>query len=204
MQFAVTSLVLGGFGLLFAGVIWCFVFPAVQNGIGLEMGKWKATGLPTGAILLLTGVGLLYLEKQSSSAAPGKPEISETALLTADGQRSIYADVRCPFTVDLIGRVSVIGGEGNVTYRFVRQGFNEPEEGTAVRNFVAHGPGSHRVRDSYTFNVPEGLLYLEDRLEIMRPETLESEPVKMKVRCDAELPAGPPVPPPEIPGAGRP
>jgi hypothetical protein len=194
---ALSMLAIGGAAMLAAGAVWCFVFPAVQNQIGLEAGKWKATGLPTGAILIVAGVGLLYLD--SENKPPPKPEITEVALATAEGQPSVDAYLRCPFTVNLKGRISVTSGEGDIAYRFVRQPFNGPEETTEIQRISADGPGSYSARDSYTFNVPVGQLYVEDRLEVMTPENLSSEPVKMNVRCDANLPPGPPTPPPDVP-----
>jgi hypothetical protein len=197
---ALSPLVFGGGFLLVAGAIWCFVFPAVQNQIGLEAGKWKATGLPTGAILVAAGVGLLSLDSRNSP--PPKPQLAEVALATAEGQPSVEANVRCPFTVNLKGRISVTGGQGDVTYRFVRQGFNQPEAPTEVKHVRVDGPGSQQVHDSYTFNVPAGVLFVEDRLQVLKPEDLRSEPVQMRVRCDANLPPGPPEPPPDVPPAG--
>jgi len=185
--------------MLAAGTIWCFVFPRVKNEIGLEFLKWKATGLPTGVILIVAGVLLLYLGSQDETS-PSKPEISEVALATAEGQASVEAYVRCPFTVNLVGRISVTGGEGEIAYRFVRQSFNGAEEPSETRNLRVDEPGSYPARDSYTFNVPKGQLYVEDRLEILRPENLSSDPVKMNVRCNADLPPGPPTPPPDVPG----
>jgi hypothetical protein len=179
-------------------MIWCFVFPAVQNQIGLEAGKWKATGLPTGAILIAAGVGLLYLD--AGNKPPAKPAIEEVTLAAADGAPSVEARARCPLTEDLIGRISVTSGEGDIAYRFVRQRYNEPEETTGIQNVHANGPGSYPVRDSYTFNVPVGEIYVEDRLETLTPGIVSSDPVRMDVFCNANLPPGPPTPPPDIPG----
>jgi hypothetical protein len=201
LPIALTPLAVGGGAMLAAGAIWCFVFPRVQNEIGLEMGKWKATGLPTGALLIAAGVALLYLGSEKENESPSKPEISEVALATAESQPSVEAYVRCPFTVNLIGRISVTGGEGEIAYRFVRQSFNGPEEPSEIRNLRVDEPGSYSARDSYTFNVPKGQLYVEDRLEVVRPENLASDPVKMNVKCDADLPPGPPTPPPDVPGS---
>jgi len=198
LPLAFTPLVLGGAFMLVAGAIWCFVFPKVQNEIGLELGKWKATGLPTGVLLIGAGVVLLYLGGEDTP--PAKPEISEVALATAEGQPSVEAHVRCPFTVNLVGRISVTNGQGDIAYRFVRQSFNGPEEPSEVRNLRVDEPGSYKAHDSYTFNVPVGQLYVENRLEVLRPENLASEPVKMRVRCNANLPPGPSTPPPDIPG----
>jgi hypothetical protein len=201
LPIALAALGIAGGLVLAAGVIWCFFYPTAQNKIGLEYGKWKASGLPTGAILVVCGAGLLYLDSQNEPEA--KPHLAEYILTTADGQQSVQANVRCPFTVNLTGRISVTSGKGNVAYRFVRQGFNEPETHTATQHFQVDGPGSHTVHDSYTFNVPEGDLYVEDRLEVLEPENRRSEPVALRVRCDATLPQGPTEPPPDVspPGA---
>lgn len=199
---ALTTLAVGGLAMLLAGAVWCFAYPKVQNQIGLELGKWKATGLPTGVILIAAGVGLLYLD--SENKPPAKPVITEVSLATTDGASSVEENARCPVTVDLMGRISVTSGQGDIAYRFVRQSFNEPEHTTGIQNVRANGPGSYSVRDSYTFNVPVGHLYAEDRLEVLTPGNLSSEPVKMDVICNANLPEGPPTPPPDVPGSQLP
>jgi hypothetical protein len=199
LPIALASMTIAGGAMLAAGAIWCFVFPRVQNEIGLAFGKWKASGLPTGAVLIVAGVALLYLGSKEES--PSKPEISEVTLTTTEGQPSVEANLRCPFTVNLIGHISVSGGQGDIAYRFVRQPFNSPEEPSEIRNLRVDEPGSYSARDSYTFNVPVGQLYAEDRLEILRPENLTSDPVKMNVICNANLPPGPTTPPPDVPGS---
>lgn len=196
---ASTPMVVGGGFMLVAGAVWCFAFPRVRNEIGFEFLNSKATGLPTGVVLIIAGVLLLFLGSEDEKA-PSKPEVSEVTLATAEGQPSVEAHVRCPFTVNLVGRISVTSGQGEIAYRFVRQSFNGVEEPSETKNLSVDEPGTHVARDSYTFNVPKGQLYVEDRLEILRPENLTSEPVKMNVRCNAKLPQGPPIPPPDVPG----
>jgi hypothetical protein len=199
---ALSTLASAGLALLALGAIWCFVYPKVQNQIGVEVGKWKVTGLPTGAILIVAGIGLLYLDSQDKP--PAKPDIGEVTLTTADGQPSVDANVRCPFAVNLTGRISVTGGQGDIAYRFVRQHFNGPIEPTDIQSVHADGGASLPVHDSYTFNIPTGELYVEDHLEVLTPESINSEPVKMTVTCNAELPASPTTPPPEVPGDQQP
>ncbi len=200
---ALSTLGIGGLGLLVAGSVWAFAFPAVENQTGFELvGFLKATRLPTGALLLVAGVVLLYLESQNKPAP--RPVITDATLATEDEQAAVDANVRCPFTVNLVGHIAVTSGEGEIGYRFVRQSFNGPEQPTAIRNIRANGAGSLPVRDSYTFNVPVGDLYIEDRLEVLTPENANSTPVKMRVECDAKLPAGPSIPPPTVPSNQEP
>ena len=150
LPFALAPMVVGGGAMLAAGAIWCLVYPRVQNEIGLEIGKWKATGLPTGVILIAAGVGLLYLGSRKEKESPAKPEIWKSPSPPRKANLPSKRTSSCPFTVNLMGRISVTGGEGEIAYRFVRQSFNGPEEPSEIRNLRVDEPGSYSARGTAT------------------------------------------------------
>jgi hypothetical protein len=147
---------------------------------------------------LIGGVVAVYTSRADS------PE--PTPALVRVARVELSADVgtfsaRCPITIDFTGRIDVESGTGEVIYRWLRSdGFMEPTSVGDRETVAVDGPGTVLVTDEWTANIPVGEVARTNVLEVLEPRNMKSEPVLVSGRCDADLPEGPPVPPPQVPG----
>ena len=146
--------------------------------------------------------------------APGPkqdPVVSRVDLLVHNPYGKDYAEstssVRCPITVKLSGMISVSEGSGTVVYEFVRkEGLSGREQPVgSTKQVVFSGPGTKCVEDQITVNIPSGIVSYEEALRVISPQSAaqRSQPVKVVVMCDANLPPEPPFGPPIVEGANE-
>jgi len=98
----------------------------------------------------------------------------------------------CPITLTFAGRISVVGGNGTVSYRFARSdGASAP-----IRRISFDQAGSKDVQTSWRLGGP-GFTYSGwQALRIFEPQELDSNRASFNVRCE-ERGAG--IPPPKKP-----
>lgn len=141
---------------------------------------------------------IITVNKSDGNSEP-EMVITDVSLQIADpGSYEAYYNVKCPITIRLIGNIAVTS-RGTVSYRFVRiPGLNRSEEVGAVRTITFDAPGSSQVLDEVTISIPKGEVYVGELIEIVHPVNRRSDLVKIMVRCDPDLPEGPPGPPPNV------
>lgn len=155
------------------------------------------------AVALIGAAATIIAALITVSRSGGNPEpemvITDVSLQIADlGSYEAYYTVKCPITVRLIGNIAVTS-RGTVSYRFIRiPGLNRPEEVGPVRTITFDAPGNSQVLDEVTINIPKGEVYKGELIEIVHPVNRRSNQVEIMVRCDPDLPEGPPGPPPNV------
>lgn len=151
----------------------------------------------TGGFLAAMGVILCLVGVQQGTRT--ETRVTSVRLATNTGQDSAQYYVRCPINVPMAGSISVSGDPGTVSYRLDRQdGFNGPITQGRVEALAFEEAGTQSVSFNVPITFPEGEVYFENRLVVIDPTNLQSEPVRISVRCNPYLPPGPPSPPPNV------
>jgi hypothetical protein len=142
--------------------------PAEQPGSGAN-GAAQGTSVPSGS-MPTTGNST----QPSPSTAPGFRVVE--AILRADP--GSYTGL-CPTTIKFTGRISVAGGSGDVSYRFIRSdGASSP-----VERLHFPGPGSADVSTTWTLG-GSGFKYSgSQQIQIFDPASLTSEKASFTVAC---------------------
>ncbi len=87
---------------------------------------------------------------------------------------------RCPTTIRFSGRISVAGGGGTVSYRFIRSdGASAP-----VQTLRFESAGSKDVETTWTIGGPGFRFSGWQALKILDPKDLESEKATFTLACD--------------------
>lgn len=147
----------------------------------------------TGALGLVTAVVTGVFQRAPTTADPLL--IEEVQLGSTVGS----FNVRCPTTIVFEGRISVSGGRGDVAYRLVHtDGFSAGETSDEVKVVHFEGPGSAPVRYEWQPSIPKGEVSRTAAIEVLRPVSKRSKDVTVTGICDADLPPGPSVPPPQV------
>jgi hypothetical protein len=151
-----------------------------------------------GGALIVAGTSIYLANRGDDSDPPADPVRVAGASVAVDAA-SFY--VRCPFTVTFSGTIDVQSGAGRVVYRWLHSdGFNQPIAAGERQTVAVDGPGNVTLSDQWIANVPMGEVARTVTLEVIEPRQLRSNPVLASGTCDATLPEGPPVPPPQVPG----
>jgi hypothetical protein len=158
----------------------------------------KVTVIGTITAALIGGAALIVANRDDAKDDPADSVRVAAASVAADAA-SFY--VRCPFTVTFTGTIDVESGTGYVVYRWLHSdGFNQPTSRGERQRVKVDGPGNVTLTDEWIANVPVGEIARTVTLEVLEPRQLLSEPALSSGICDANLPEGPPVPPPQVPG----
>lgn len=168
---------------------------------GLKM-KTPVPGLVMigiGAVILYPAV-IKYIE-QDIAERNLPPSITEVTLRTEDGFDSVeYGATPCPIDIPLTGRIAIGRNGGIISYRFVRTtgGVGAPAEAGPVRQLSFDSPGSAVVADTVRVTIPQGVVQIQEYLEIVEPDSRKSESVRITVTCDPDAPGRPPIDPPNV------
>jgi hypothetical protein len=143
--------------------------------------KWAAGILST----VIAGVAIFYLTQvqppqdngEGTPSVPG-PRVVE-AMLRAD---PFNYEGTCPVEIRFSGRISVAGGPGSVTYRFIRSdGASAPVQ---VLNF--DGPGSKNVSTTWRLGAPTSRFNPYrgwQAIKILDPVEKQSNKASFTLRC---------------------
>jgi len=148
------------------------------------------------AAIITAVVGLLaYLDRPPEVRSPDggglssdppevDPEETGNASLFRVVETLIRADPSdyegpCPFTITFSGRISVAGGDGQVSYKFIRSdGASAP-----VRTLQYASPGSQNVSTTWQL----GRSYSGwQAIQIFDPEEMESERAQFRITCQIQ------------------
>jgi hypothetical protein len=152
--------------------------PGQQTGSG-SIGAVQGTSIPSGS-MPSTGNGT----QPSSPASPGFRVVE--AILRADPGSYTGA---CPTTIKFTGRISVAGGSGDVSYRFLRSdGASSP-----VQRLHFSAPGSADVSTTWTLGKPASKYSGSQSIQIFDPTSLTSEKATFTLTCSR--PFKPPITP---------
>ena len=156
--------------------------PGILTGIAGVLGGVAAL------IGALVAVGIIHVphsqptENLPTATTPAQPgsqpagfRVIET-MLRADPFE--YSGV-CPVIINFSGRISVVGGSGNVSYKFLRNdGASAP-----VQTLSFSSPGSKDVRTSWTLGGP-GFSYSGwQAIQVFEPQETKSEEAHFSIRC---------------------
>lgn len=159
---------------------------------------WRAPAVIVSLLGVIATVVVAVITRDGSGGAAEAPHVVDVSLDART--REFY--LRCPTTLFFDGSISVDAGHGQVGYQFVyRSDLDGPETREPVRSVRVDGPSSTPVRYTWTPTIPQGDVFRTVVLEVISPVTRRSSEVTIRGRCDANLPAGPDVPPPDVPGA---
>ena len=156
-----------------------------------------ASVVPVAVIGLIGTIITVRLNSDDDEDAPAAARVASvslTAPITSFGSR-------CPFTLQFVGTIDVESGTSEIVYRWLRSdGFGGQTQNGDRQRASADGPGSIRVLDEWTPNIPVGEVARTATLEILEPVSLRSNSVVIAGLCDAAYPPGPSIPPPQVPG----
>ena len=86
----------------------------------------------------------------------------------------------CPAKIEFSGRISVIGGAGTVSYRFLRSdGASAP-----VQTLVFDGPGSKDVSTTWQLGGAGSSVSGWEAIKVLEPTEIESNHATFKIKCD--------------------
>lgn len=171
--------------------------PDPTPGIGarLRMHPTVLAAVITGVLGLVTALVVAFTQAGGGDEPSTALQVQDVTLTSTVGQ----FNVRCPMTFAYEGSISVSAGSGDVAYRFVyRDGIDQAETAEDIRTVAFAGPGSAPVRYEWRPTIPQGDVSRTVILEVVQPVSRRSEPVTISGRCDADLPPGPDVPPPDV------
>jgi len=155
-----------------------------------EKSFWTTVpGILTGIAAVITAIGgLVFVLHQVDGTGPGNnggggpPEQPPSfrvveAFLRADPFDYVGPS---PVTIKFTGRISVVGGGGTVSYKFLRSdGASAP-----IETLHFDGPGSRDVSTTWRLGGP-GLTYSGwQSIKILEPQEMESERANFKIRCE--------------------
>lgn len=85
----------------------------------------------------------------------------------------------CPVVITFSGRISVVGGSGTVSYRFIRSdGASAP-----VQSLTFTGPGSQDVQETWTLGGSGSVVSQWEAIQILDPTPLESAHAAFEITC---------------------
>ncbi len=151
-------------------------------------------GVTALATMVVAIVGALTALGYFNSKPTPSPAITPAAASTAEasaavsGFRVVEATLRadpfqgsaaCPVVITFSGRISVVGGSGAVSYRFIRSdGASGP-----VQTLTFSGPGSQNVQETWTLGASGMTLDQWEAIRILEPAELESDHAAFRITC---------------------
>jgi hypothetical protein len=86
----------------------------------------------------------------------------------------------CPATINFSGRISVVGGSGRVSYKFLRNdGASAP-----VESLSFDSPGSKDIHTTWTVGGPGLPVYSGwEAVQILEPQAMKSNQAPFKIHC---------------------
>lgn len=165
------------------------------------------SGLPTGAKVTIAVAIIAAVGSVATAVATGllmqepdaEPETSVSVAGATLTSPALQFYSRCRTTFSLTATIDVEGGTGPIVYRWLRSDeFENPTLASDRRVTQVDGPGSVVVTDEWTPTIPKGDVSRTTTLEVLEPEAVRSNALTISGRCDASLPEGPPVPPPDV------
>lgn len=155
-----------------------------------EKSFWTTVpGILTGIAAVITAIGGLVIVlnqvdgtgpgNNGGGGPPGQPpsfRVAE-AFLRADPFDYVGPS---PVTIKFTGRISVVGGGGTVSYKFLRNdGASAP-----IETLHFDGPGSRDVSTTWRLGGP-GFTYSGwQSIKILEPQEMESERANFKIRSE--------------------
>lgn len=190
-------LIAPGLVLIAAGIYAVFKVANIDEGTTLKMAGIEVTSKAPGVIMIVMGLAVLVpaVNRMLNPVA----DVTAVELLTdTGGTEAHYGNIRCPIYVPLQGHISV-GSPGSVTYRFLRQdGWQGPVTAGEGQVMIFDRPGTQPLQLDVPVTTPEGEVHFTQQVEVLEPENVRSEVVRVSVLCDPSAPQGPPVPPPDV------
>jgi hypothetical protein len=160
----------------------CLVFGGlyIHSKVDEQKGEKVPPSSPSGAS---TGI------PQRPSSGQEKPPGTKSSSPEPNGFRVVEVVLRadpfdyagpCPARITFSGRISVVGGSGRVSYKFLRNdGASAP-----VESLSFDSPGSKDINDTWTLGGPGLPTYSGwQAVQIFEPQEMKSNEATFKIRC---------------------
>jgi hypothetical protein len=184
--------------LVLAGIIFLAIAVVGQVSGKINPGKaGRIAGGIAGVVLLAIGLSMRQAAPEKptepSSEGPASPEPSHASTVPDEkkkpaGFRVIEVLLRadplnysgpCPVTIKFSGRISAIGGSGNVSYKFLRS----DNASAPVQTLSFNSPASQDVADTWMLGGPGFSFSGWEAVQVLEPQEMKSSEARFNIRC---------------------